>query len=165
MALPGAAGRGPGWSSFSRALQIQKGKKKCKSAPLLRVAHCLRGTRRDWMTLANPRLHKATSPSRVPKGQSSRVARSVPLTAYEVRKYGSPEYLVSLRELLRTACFSWHRGGRMCWHGTVSIPLSLLQYYSNLVSLNGDELDIGDSSTRGRNLRNPPTYSLNWLAM
>jgi hypothetical protein len=46
----------------------------------------------------------------------------------------------------------------------ISIPLSLLQYYSTLVSVNGDELDIVDSWIRGE-ISGPESPQVNWLAM
>lgn len=57
-----------------------EGKGEKKGTPLnCALLNYVLGARRDWMTLANPRLrlynaYKTTSPSRVSRGQSSRVS-------------------------------------------------------------------------------------------
>ena len=47
----------------------------------------------------------------------------------------------------------------------ISIPLSLLQYFSYLVSVNGEEPDIVDSLVQRMKSPGSRTYSLNGLVM
>lgn len=136
---------GLGGSRSWRALRTWK-------SPLLRVGNDRLGARRDWTALAKRRLHKSTAPGRVPRSQSSRLASSVPLTH---TRYSVVQY----KALCSARPFSCPLGRCVVM---ISIPLSLLQYYSTLVSVNGDDLDIVDSWIRGE-ISGPESPQVNWL--
>lgn len=123
---------GHGWASFALSLMVRRSEKESNSttAPLLRVANYVLGPRADWTALANPRLHKKTSPE-------SRVQRPIiacgPVAAFPLATSHIPRYEVRTvqSDLLSLSCEGEHTpyrlsaaSGPVCWHHRINPTFS-----------------------------------------